>query len=197
MKEWQGERDDFEIEGGHKLSGEIIVNASKNGATHLFAAALVNRGKTVLHNIPRIEEINRFIEVFKSIGINVMWADEHTVTIEPPSEFSISEINSRATGKIRSALMLIGPLSAHLKSFNLPHIGGCKMGERTIAAHRYALEDLGLNIITKENYYQISHRKLKKNEVVMYESSDTGTTNAILRASILPQKTIIDFAQQN
>ncbi|KKQ83652.1 MAG: UDP-N-acetylglucosamine 1-carboxyvinyltransferase [Parcubacteria group bacterium GW2011_GWB1_38_8] len=197
MKEWQGERDDFEIEGGHKLSGEIIVNASKNGATHLFAAALVNRGKTVLHNIPRIEEINRFIEVFKSIGINVMWADEHTVTIEPPSEFSISEINSRATGKIRSALMLIGPLSAHLKSFNLPHIGGCKMGERTIAAHRYALEDLGLNIITKENYYQISHRKLKKNEVVMYESSDTGTTNAILRASILPQKTTIDFAQQN
>ena len=197
MKEWQGERDDFEIEGGHKLSGEIIVNASKNGATHLFADALVNRGQNVLHNIPRIEEINRFIEVFKSIGINVMWADEHTVTIEPPSEFSISEINSRATGKIRSALMLIGPLSAHLKSFNLPHIGGCKMGERTIAAHRYALEDLGLNIITKENYYQISHRKLKKNEVVMYESSDTGTTNAILRASILPQKTTIDFAQQN
>src|SRR3989344_2793567 len=116
MKEWQGERDDFEIEGGHKLSGEIIVNASKNGATHLFATALVNRGKTVLHNIPRIEEINRFIEVFKSIGINVMWADEHTVTIEPPSEFSISEINSRATGKIRSALMFIGPFSAHLKS---------------------------------------------------------------------------------
>src|SRR3989338_4824313 len=197
MKDWQDERDDFEIEGGHKLSGEITTNTSKNGAMHLFASALVNRGKTTFHNIPRIEEVSRFLEVFKSLGVKVAWTSKHTLTIEPPKQFSISNINSRATGKIRSALMLIGPLSARLKSFKLPHIGGCKMGERTIAAHRYALEDLGLKIETKENYYHISHGGRVKNEVVMYEASDTGTTNAILRAATLPQRTTIDFAQQN
>lgn len=197
MKNWQGDRDDFEIEGGHKLSGQITTNASKNGATHLFAAALVNRGKTILHNIPRIEEVNRFIEVFKSLDVKVVWTDKHTLTIEPPQKFSVSDINSRATGKIRSALMLIGPLSARLNSFKLPHIGGCKMGERTISAHRYALEALGLKIVTKENYYHVSSDRRAKSEVVMYEASDTGTTNAILRAAVLPQRTIIDFAQQN
>jgi len=197
MANWQDERDDFEIEGGHKLSGSITTNASKNGATHLFAAALVNRGKTTLHNIPRIEEINRFIEVFKSIGIKVVWTGKHTLTIKPPKIFSTSRINTKATGKIRSALLLIGPLSLHLKSFKLPHIGGCKMGERTISAHRYALEDLGLNIVTKEDHYEISTKKKIKSEVVMYEASDTGTTNAILRAAVLEQKTVIDFAQQN
>ena len=211
-RNWQDERDDFEIEGGRKLSGHISTNASKNGAMHLFAAALVNRGKTTLHNIPRIEEVNRFIEVFKSLGVKVDWTDTHIITIEPPKSFSVSHINSRSTGKIRSALMLIGPLSARLKFFKLPHIGGCKMGERTIAAHRYALEDLGLKIVTKENYYYISQSpstKLgasgTKKEVVMYEASDTGTTNAILRAAVLPvptgasgpQRTVIDFAQQN
>lgn len=196
-RNWQDERDDFEIEGGRKLSGHISTNASKNGAMHLFAAALVNRGKTTLHNIPRIEEVNRFIEVFKSLGVKVVWTDTHTITIEPPKSFSVSRINSRSTGKIRSALMLIGPLSARLKSFKLPHIGGCKMGERTIAAHRYALEDLGLKIETKENYYHISRGKRAEKEVVMYEASDTGTTNAILRAAVLPQRTVIDFAQQN
>ncbi|PIQ66464.1 MAG: UDP-N-acetylglucosamine 1-carboxyvinyltransferase [Candidatus Zambryskibacteria bacterium CG11_big_fil_rev_8_21_14_0_20_42_18] len=197
MANWQDERDDFEIEGGHKLSGSITTNASKNGATHLFAAALVNRGKTTLHNIPRIEEINRFIEVFKSIGIKVVWTGKHTLTIKPPKIFSTSRINTKATGKIRSALLLIGPLSLHLKSFKLPHIGGCKMGERTISAHRYALEDLGLNIVTKEDHYEISTKRKIKGEVVMYEASDTGTTNAILRAAVLEQKTVIDFAQQN
>ena len=204
IKSWQDERDDFEIEGGHKLSGQITTNASKNGATHLFAAALVNRGKTTLHNIPRIEEVNRFIEVFKSLGVKVVWTGRHSITIEPSRTFSVSSINSRATGKIRSALMLIGPLSARLKSFKLPHIGGCKMGERTITAHRYALEDLGLKIITKENYYHISRGPSTKlgvskarGEVVMYEASDTATTNAILRAAVLPQRTVIDFAQQN
>src|SRR3989338_2527702 len=93
--------------------------------------------------------------------------------------------------------MLIGPLSARLSSFKLPHIGGCKMGERTINAHRYALEDLGLKIVTKENFYHISRGKRARREVVMYEASDTGTTNAILRAAVLPQSTTIDFAQQN
>jgi len=197
MKNWQDQRDDFEIEGGHKLSGSITTNASKNGATHLFVAALVNRGKTTLHNIPRIEEVNRFIEVFKSIGVKVTWVAKHSISIEPPRVFSVTKINSRATGKIRSALMLIGPLSARLKSFKLPHIGGCKMGERTIAAHRYALEDLGLKIETKENHYHISGSKRVKKEVVMFEASDTATTNAILRAAVLPQSTVIDFAQQN
>ena len=197
MKNWQDERDDFEIEGGHKLSGSITTNASKNGATHLFAAALVNRGKTTFHNIPRIEEVNRFIEVFRSLGVKVVWTARHTLTILPPRTFSVSDINSRATGKIRSALMLIGPLSAHLRSFKLPHIGGCKMGERTISAHRYALEDLGLKIVTKENFYHISRGSRPKREVVMYEASDTGTTNAILRAAVLSQRTVIDFAQQN
>jgi len=194
---WQDLRDDFEIEGGRKLSGSITTNTSKNGATHLFAAALVNRGKTTLHNIPRIEEVNRFIEVLKSIGVKVTWRGKHTLVIHPPKTYSVSHINSRSTGKIRSALMLIGPLSARLKSFKLPHIGGCKMGERTIAAHRFALEDLGLKIETKENYYKISHGKRIKKEVVMYEASDTATTNAILRAAVLSQKTVIDFAQQN
>ena len=201
---WQNEKDDFEIEGGHKLSGSITTNASKNGAMHLFAAALVNRGKTTLKNIPRIEEVSRFIEIFRSLGIKVVWIGKNTLTIEPPKTFSFSHINSRSTGKIRSALMLIGPLSNRLKSFKLPHIGGCQMGERTIAAHRYALEDLGLKIITRDSYYEITTGHKIKNETVMYEASDTGTTNAILRAAVLPasptggpQRTTIDFAQQN
>ena len=194
---WYDPKDNFEIEGGRKLSGSITTNTSKNGATHLFAAALVNKGETMLHNIPRIEEVNRFIEVFKSLGVKVAWRGKHTLTIKPPKIFTISSIDSIATGKIRSALMLIGPLSVRLKSFKLPHIGGCKMGERTIAAHRYALEDLGLKIETKENYYQISQGKRAKKETVMYEASDTGTTNAILRAAVMRQRTVIDFAQQN
>ena len=203
-RNWQDEKDDFEIEGGHKLSGSITTNASKNGATHLFAAALVNRSKTTLKNIPRIEEVSRFIEIFRSLGIKVVWIGKNTLVIESPKTFSFSHINSRSTGKIRSALMLIGPLSNRLKSFKLPHIGGCQMGERTIAAHRYALEDLGLKIITRDSYYEITTGHKIKNETVMYEASDPGTTNAILRAAVLPasptggpQRTTIDFAQQN
>lgn len=197
MKNWTNDRDDFEIEGGRKLHGQIVTNASKNGAMHLFAAAMVNRGKTTLRNIPRIEEVNRFLEVFESLGVKTKWVDDHTLTIEPPKTFRFDNIDREAAGKMRSTLMLLGPLSARAKNFNLPHIGGCKMGERTIAAHRYALETLGLKIVTEEDHYHVSTGGKPKKEVVMYESSDTGTTNTILRAAVLPQTTVIDFAQQN
>jgi UDP-N-acetylglucosamine 1-carboxyvinyltransferase len=191
------ESDDFEIEGGRKLSGEISVNPSKNGAMGLLSASLVNRGNTVLHNIPRIEEVNRFLEVLQSLGVKVEWIREHSLTIKPPNQYNFENINHDSAGKIRSTLMLIGPLSTRIGTFRLPHSGGCKMGERTIAAHRFALEALGVKIKTKENYYEISQRRKIAEEVVMYEASDTGTINAILRAATLPRRSVIDFAQQN
>ena len=55
--------DDFQINGGKKLSGTIQTNTSKNGACGLFCAALLNKQPTILHGIPRIEEIARIIEI--------------------------------------------------------------------------------------------------------------------------------------
>jgi len=52
---------DFRVEGGRKLHGTITTNASKNGALGLLAASVLNRAKTVLYGIPRIEEVHRFI----------------------------------------------------------------------------------------------------------------------------------------
>ncbi len=59
----------FEIQGGKKLKGEAVVNSSKNAAVALLMASLINKGKTVLKNVPQIEEVNRLIEVMESIGV--------------------------------------------------------------------------------------------------------------------------------
>ncbi len=57
----------FRIEGGHKLSGTIATKSSKNAAVSLLMASLLNRGTTTLLAMPRIEEVNRLIEVLVSI----------------------------------------------------------------------------------------------------------------------------------
>lgn len=71
------------------------------------------------------------------------------------------------------------------------------MGQRTIAAHRYGLESLGINILTKENYYEISHNKLKPTEVVLYEASDTATENILIASALIPGKTTLKFTPPN
>jgi len=61
------------IEGGHELHGEIALKRSKNAAVALLCASLLNQGTTTYKNFPRIEEVNRIIEVLESIGVKVRW----------------------------------------------------------------------------------------------------------------------------
>lgn len=187
---------DFKIIGGHKLSGEIETNTSKNGAMGLLAASLLNKGITILKRVPRIEEVNRVLEIFQSIGISYKWED-NTLTIKPPKEFELKKLDIEAAKKIRSALMMIGSLIHHVDSFKMPHAGGCKMGERTIAAHRYGLEELGIKIETQADFYDVSKKKLHGGDIVMYEAGDTAVINILLAAAGIEEETRISFASSN
>jgi UDP-N-acetylglucosamine 1-carboxyvinyltransferase len=71
------------------------------------------------------------------------------------------------------------------------------MGERTISAHRYALEELEVKITTKEDYYEITNKKLKPADIVLYESSDTAAENILMAAALVPGTTTISFAPPN
>jgi UDP-N-acetylglucosamine 1-carboxyvinyltransferase len=128
----------IKIEGGHKLHGTVVTKTSKNGAMGLLAASLLNRGKTTLRNVPRIEEVFRMIEVFQSIGISVKWTGVNNenglgtdLEIIPPEHFAMENMDVAAAEKTRSVIMLIGPLIHSLKKFSLPQAGGCKLGPRT------------------------------------------------------------------
>ncbi len=189
--------DDFEINGGRKLSGSIKTNTSKNGALGLFCASLLNKQTTTLHGIPRIEEISRIIEIFESIGVKIEWTAHNSVQITPPKKFQLSKINKDSSGRIRSILMMIGALIHFEKDFKIPHAGGCKMGQRTIAAHRYGLEALGVIINTKELYYEVTHKTLKPSDVVLYEASDTATENLLIASALIPGITTLRFTPPN
>lgn len=188
---------DFEIKGGKKLSGSITTNFSKNGSLALLCAALLNKNKTVLHGIARIEEVYRLIEIIETLGVIVRWTDQNTVEIIPPQKLTVDKLNREAASKIRSGLMLFGPIIHQTSQFHLPHSGGCKMGNRTITAHRYGLEKLGVKIKTKDNYYDVQAKKLKPAEVIMYEAGDTAANNILMAAALIPGVTTIRFAPPN
>jgi UDP-N-acetylglucosamine 1-carboxyvinyltransferase len=188
---------DFEIAGGKKLSGSVSINTSKNGALGLMAASLLNKGKTVLHDVPKIEEINRLVEVYEMIGVSVKRVADKDLEIKVPEKINYEKLMNESVQKIRSGLMLIGPLLHLIDKFNLPHAGGCKMGERTISAHKYALEELGAKIKVNKDDYEISSKKLKPVEIIMYEMSDTATINVLLAAAKIPGQTQIKFCSAN
>ena len=186
----------FVVDGGKKLSGTVITSRSKNGAVALLAASLLNRGQTTLEHVPKIEEVNRLIEVLSSIGVSVEWKGT-SVVIKPPEKISLDSIDKTAATKTRSILMFIGPLLRFLNDFELPHSGGCKLGLRSVRPHLMALEKFGIAIESRSDSYRVTYSNLHPAEVTLYESSDTATINAIIVAASISGKSCIKYASAN
>ena len=189
---------DFRVKGGKKLSGTIKTNFSKNGSVGLLCASLLNKGKTTLHGIARIEEVYRVIEIVESIGVSVKWQGPNTVIITPPQKFNLENINIESAIQTRSIVMLIGSIIHSLPSFSLPHAQGCNLGKRTIAAHVYALGELGIKIKTTNKSYEINTNKLKPaDNIVMYETGETACENVLFASALIPGVTTVSFMSNN
>ena len=155
---------------------------SRNAAVALLCASILNKGKTTLKRMPRIEEVQRLIEVLESIDVKVEWHG-NDVTITPPKKFNLAKINTEAARKTRSIVMFIGPLIHYLKTFSLPQSGGCKLGSRTVRPHFYALENFGVRVKTIKDSYKIKTKQICPNEIIFYESGDTLTENTLIAAA--------------
>jgi UDP-N-acetylglucosamine 1-carboxyvinyltransferase len=188
----------LKVEGGHELRGSIDVKTSKNAAVCLLMAALLNKGTTKLRKMPRIEEVNRLIEVLTSMGVNVRWLAGNDLEIKPPAILNLKAIDKTAARKTRSVLMLLGPLIHLFDDFRIPYAGGCKLGTRTVQPHLFALEKLGVDIVAKTGYYQVNVKpKHPGKPIVLYESGDTTTENILMAAARVEQETVIKMASAN
>ncbi|MDP2665049.1 MAG: UDP-N-acetylglucosamine 1-carboxyvinyltransferase [bacterium] len=199
----QGEMN-FVIEGGKSLSGTVETSRSKNGAVALLAASLLNRGTTTLHNVPKIEEVHRLVEVLRSIGVSVEWftpsgveGKGSSLVITPPEKINVELIDREAATKTRSILMFIGSLVHLFNDFELPQSGGCTLGLRSVRQHLWVLEKFGVTIDTLTDRYHIHHNGLMSATTILYEASDTATENALLAAAKLPGTSIIKYASAN
>lgn len=186
----------YRVIGGRALSGEITTNTSKNAAMGLMCAALLNRGKTTLKNMPQIEEVERIIEVLRSIGVSVSWEGK-TLVVQPPEKLALHAIDREAAGRTRSIVMLAGAISHWERDFVLPVHGGCHLGNRSVTAHIDALAALGVMMEGTEGGWHVVEEGKQAADMVMYEASDTGTEQALIRAARIPGVTTIRFAASN
>lgn len=195
----------YRIHGGHELHGTITINTSKNAAVALLCAALLNRGKTHLHRVARIEEVFRIIEVLESIGVKCRWTNRHRdLEIISPRELDMSTLDVDAARRTRSIIMFLGPLLHRYDHFTLPYAGGCSLGTRTIEPHLKALSAFGLHVDAECNsgFYEVTVDRAVLNtreprRIVLTERGDTVTENVLMAAALSPGRTTIVGASPN
>ncbi len=186
----------YRVRGGKPLSGTIETNTSKNAAVALLAASMLNRGVTTLMRMPRIEEVNRLIEVMRSIGVEILW-EGNTMRITPPAKLRMREVDATAAGRTRSIALFAGALAHREQEFLIPVAGGCHLGNRSLTAHIDGLHTLGIEMEGTEEGWMVRSHARQPGEVVMYEASDTGVENILLAAATIPGITTIRFAPSN
>lgn len=188
------------VAGGRPLRGSVTVKSSKNAAVALLCASLLNRGRTTLRNVARIVEVDRILDVLRSIGVSATWDDDgHDLTLVAPDELDLAGIDADAARRTRSIIMFLGPLMHRADTFALPYAGGCDLGTRTVQPHMIALRPFGLDVEARAGEYHASVRPTRaaSRTVVLTERGDTVTENALLAAARTDGTTTIRNASSN
>ena len=188
------------VAGGRQLSGSIDVKSSKNAGVALLCASLLNKGRTTLRKVARIEEVNRLLEVLNSIGVRTTWLnDAGDLEIVPPAHLDLSSMDAEAARRTRSIIMFLGPLLHREDAFELPYAGGCDLGTRTVEPHMTALRPFGLEVkATGGQYHALVNRAIVPGKpIVLTERGDTVTENAIMAAARFDGVTVIRNASPN
>ena len=188
------------VQGGTKLNGTIEVRSSKNAAVALLCASLLNRGRTVIRGIARIEEVNRILEVLTSIGVRAAWSDDGAdLELIRPDELDLESMDLEAARRTRSVIMFLGPLLHSYPTFNLPYAGGCDLGARTIEPHLQVLRRFGLDVVPTDGFYHctVDPTIEPARPIILTERGDTVTENALLAAAMTPGVTVLRNASPN
>jgi UDP-N-acetylglucosamine 1-carboxyvinyltransferase len=188
------------VAGGRQLSGSIDVKSSKNAGVALLCASLLNKGRTTLRKVARIEEVNRLLEVLNSIGVRTTWLnDAGDLEIVPPAQLDLDAMDAEAARRTRSIIMFLGPLLHREDTFQLPYAGGCDLGTRTVEPHMAALRPFGLDVkATGGEYHAMVNRAVTPGKpIVLTERGDTVTENAIMAAARYDGVTVIRNASSN
>ncbi len=170
----------FLVEGGHRLEGRIRPAGNKNAALPCLAAAVLATEPVTLENVPRIRDVETFLEMIAALGAEVRWDGANEVTVDA-GEVRIEAVDRELAARIRASLLLAGPLLARFGQVRLPPPGGDVIGRRRLDTHFLAFEALGATVELNGDF-NLNAPRLTGADVFLDEPSVTATENAVMAA---------------
>lgn len=172
--------EEFIIEGGHPLSGEVTPSGNKNAALPLLAACLLTEKPVVLHNVPQIRDVLAMRKLIESLGSQIEELDGSTWRITT-RELVASHLDPELCRRIRASILIAGPVLARAGGVRLPPPGGDVIGRRRLDTHIMALRALGAQV-EYDRVLEIEAKELRGADILLDEASVTATENAIMAA---------------
>lgn len=177
----------FKIQGGKKLSGELIPQGAKNEALQILCAVLLTPEEVIIENIPNIRDVNKLIDLLRDLGVEVQQLNADTYSFKAENvnvDYLYSDEFKKKGSGLRGSIMIVGPMLARFGKGYIPKPGGDKIGRRRIDTHFIGFERLGAHFEydANINFYKAQATELKGCYMLLDEASVTGTANIIMAA---------------
>ena len=179
----------IEVRGLSPLNGKIEIQGSKNAVLPMMAATLLARGLTVIRHVPAIADVFCMIEILRSLGCVCQLA-KGVLTVDSSVVDSV-RIPEGFVGKMRSSVMVLGPLLARMGEAVTYYPGGCVLGKRPIDIHLKALESLGAETYEAGGMILARSNGLKGNRIIFRFPSVGATENALMAAVTAEGTTVL------
>ncbi len=175
--------DYLEIEGGHKLNGEVTISGAKNAALPIIAATLLSNKPVKLSNLPNVVDIRTLLKLLTMLGAKV--EHNNTEAIIDCSNITSTKAIYDIVAQMRASILVLGPLLSRFKECSVSLPGGCAIGQRPIDLHIKAVESLGADVTLKEGYVVANAKdSLIGNKVIFDKITVGGTENAVMAAAM-------------
>lgn len=181
----------FIINGGKRLSGEIVVDGSKNAALPIIFSTIAIDGVSRIENLPDISDVDVALEILR--GFCARTERKADTLIIDTRNLKYTTPDEKLVSKIRASSYLIGACLSRFGIAEIQHFGGCNFDNRPIDMHLSVAMALGASL--SEN--RLSCKRLCGADIFFDKISVGATVNAlILCASAVGKSRIFGFARE-
>lgn len=182
------------INGSKRLNGEITVQGAKNSALPILVATLLIDGVSVIHNCPRLSDVDATVKILEYLGCTVS-REGHTVTVDATG-VNRNDVPDRLMREMRSSIVFLGGILGRMGKAVLSAPGGCEIGLRPIDLHLSAMEQFGARVETDGGFITCTagDSGLLGTRITLSFPSVGATENIILAAALSKGTTVITNA---
>ncbi len=185
--------ENFVIQGGHELFGEVNISGAKNAAVAILPAALLCDDIVRIENIPNISDVSLIIHILDRMGAGIKMINSNTIEIDSRSVVCQAVPDDLAS-HFRASYYLVGVMLGRFKSAEVAMPGGCDFGTRPIDLHLKGFRMLGADANIVNGMVCANAEKLVGSSIYMDQVSVGATINVMLAAVLARGLTVIENA---
>ena len=137
------------------LAGTVRAGGAKNSALKLMVACLLTEGRTVLSNVPLIDDVGSMAEVLRAVGAKVERLEGGKVAVTTPKSYDLHPVAPyELVERMRASVVVLGLLLARCGEVHMPLPGGDDFGDRPIDFHVNGLTAMGAR-------FELSHGEIR------------------------------------